>query len=88
MSKEHVFFGKFHIEPTDDSGNCKVSAVPMSDKEIDALAGIVRCKDCERASIDQTDHESREGLRCNLFSIDPKPYDYCAWGSRHKVVAQ
>ena len=42
----------------------------------------VRCRDCERSTIDQTEHEYREPLWCHRFNTDVKPDGYCAWGRR------
>lgn len=49
---------------------------------IDMDQEIVRCKDCRRATIDQSDHDYREPLWCELFRTDVKLDGFCAWGSR------
>lgn len=81
---KHVFFGKFCIEQVDNTDEYRVSAMPMSDKERDALAGIVRCRDCKRVTIDQGDHDYREPLWCGLFRTDVSLDGYCAWGKRRE----
>jgi len=81
MSK-HVFFGKFCIEQVDGTDEYRVSAMPMSDKERDSLAGIVRCRDCKYATLDHTDHDYREPLYCGFHRMDVSPERYCAWGKR------
>lgn len=43
---------------------------------------VVRCRECRRATIDQTEHEYREPLRCRRFNTDVKPDAFCAWGER------
>jgi len=77
---KHVFFGKFCIEQVDGTDEYRVSAMPMSDKERDALAGIVRCGNCKHATLDHTDHDYRETLRCCFHCMDVSPDRYCAWG--------
>lgn len=41
---------------------------------------IVRCKYCKYASIDQSDHDWRELLRCGFHRMDVKYDGFCAWG--------
>ena len=84
MSK-HVFFGKFCIEQVDGTDEYRVSAMPMSDKERDALAGIVRCRDCKHYA----DHEwvliTDVSDVCHFWHGEPTkvaPDGYCAWGER------
>lgn len=45
---------------------------------------IVRCRDCERVTIDQGDHDYREPLRCGLFHTDVSLDGFCAWGAREE----
>lgn len=59
MSKEHVFFGKFIIKEKDGTDEYTVSTEPLSDKERDALAGIVRCRDCEFYTPERMYREAR-----------------------------
>ena len=87
MSKEHVFFGKFRIKEKDGTDEYTVSAEPLSAKEKDALAGIVRCRDCEHYS----DHEwviaTDVSDVCHFWGGGPvkvEPDGYCAWGVRRE----
>lgn len=42
---------------------------------------IVRCKDCERFAVDQSDHDYRTGWWCKRWYTDMvKPDGFCAWG--------
>ena len=41
---------------------------------------IVRCRDCERVTIDYGDHDYREPLWCSLFRTDVSLDGFCAWG--------
>lgn len=77
MSK-HVFFGKFCIEQVDGTDEYRVSAMPMSDRERDALAGIVRCMEC--CCYHQT-HEDGTGI-CARHGHGTAPDAFCAWGER------
>lgn len=44
---------------------------------------IVRCRDCKRFAIDQSDHEYRSGWWCHRWDTDMvKPDGFCAWGER------
>ena len=44
---------------------------------------IVRCKDCERFAVDQSDHDYRSGWWCHRWNTDMvKPDGYCAWACR------
>lgn len=44
---------------------------------------IVRCRDCERFAVDQSDHEYRSGWWCKRWDTDMvKPDGFCAWASR------
>ena len=44
---------------------------------------IVRCRDCERFAVDQSDHEYRSGWWCKRWDTDMvKPDGFCAWGER------
>jgi len=49
---------------------------------------IVRCRDCERFAVDQSDHEYRSGWWCKRWNTDMvKPDGFCAWGERKEVDA-
>jgi len=42
---------------------------------------IVRCRDCERFAVDQSDHDYRTGWWCKRWYTDMvKPDGFCAWG--------
>lgn len=83
MSRSRVFLGKFRIAEVEGTDNYEVSMMPMSDEEIDQLAGIVRCKDCKQFHPDQTDHEYRDPWYCERWKTDRvDPDGFCAWGER------
>ena len=47
------------------------------------LVAIVRCRDCKRFSLDNSDHDYRSGWWCHRWNTDMvKPDGYCAWGVR------
>ena len=44
---------------------------------------IVRCRDCKRFSLDNSDHDYRTGWWCHRWNTDMvKPDGFCAWGER------
>ena len=44
---------------------------------------IVRCRDCKRFSLDNSDHDYRSGWWCHRWDTDMvKPGGFCAWGER------
>ena len=44
---------------------------------------IVRCRDCKRFSLDNSDHDYRSGWWCKRWDTDMvEPTGYCAWGER------
>lgn len=44
---------------------------------------IVRCRDCKRFSLDNSDHDYRSGWWCHRWNTDMvKPDGFCAWGKR------
>ena len=44
---------------------------------------IVRCRDCKRFAVDQSDHDYRSGWWCHRWNTDMvKPDGFCAWGER------
>ena len=44
---------------------------------------IVRCRDCERFSVDNSDHDYRSGWWCKRWNTDMvKPDGFCAWACR------
>lgn len=44
---------------------------------------VVRCGDCKRFSIDNSDHDYRSGWWCHRWNTDMvKPDGFCAWGER------
>jgi len=52
------------------------------EKERDAVE-VVRCRDCERFAVDQSDHDYRTGWWCKRWYTDMvKPDGFCAWGER------
>ena len=94
MSKEHVFFGKFRIKEKDGTDEYEVSAEPLSAKEKDALAGIVRCRDCifalgtasKRAKTVACTHFITVDSFENPVPSDVEPDGFCAWGKRKEVA--
>ena len=58
-------------EPSDSSASWRVRE------------SIVRCRDCKRFAVDQSEHEYRSGWWCHRWNTDMvKPDGYCAWGER------
>lgn len=56
---------------------------PWTDEERLSDDEIVRCMDCERFTVDKSDHEYRSGWWCTKWSTDiVKPDGFCAWGER------
>ena len=48
-----------------------------------AEEGFVRCRDCKRFSLDNSDHDYRSGWWCHRWNTDMvKPDGFCAWGER------
>lgn len=48
---------------------------------IDGLQPIVRCRDCKRFSLDDSDHDYRSGWWCHRWNTDMvNPDGFCAWG--------
>ena len=44
---------------------------------------VVRCRDCKRFSLDDSDHDYRSGWWCHRWNTDMvKPDGFCAWGVR------
>ena len=44
---------------------------------------IVRCRDCKRFSIDNSDHDYRSGWWCHRWNTDmADPNGFCKWGVR------
>lgn len=49
---------------------------------------IVRCRDCKRFSVDNSDHDYRSGWWCKRWNTDMvKPDGFCAWACRKEVDA-
>ena len=47
---------------------------------------IVRCRDCKRFALDNSDHDYRSGWWCHRWNTDMvKPDGFCAWGKRVDV---
>ncbi len=47
------------------------------------MGDLVRCRDCKRFAVDQSDHEYRSDWWCHRWNTDMvKPDGYCAWGVR------
>lgn len=42
---------------------------------------VVRCRDCKRFSLDNSDHDYRSGWWCHRWDTDMvEPDGFCAWG--------
>ena len=53
---------------------------PLSQNE---YVKVVRCRDCKRFSLDNSDHDYRSGWWCHRWNTDMvKPDGFCAWGER------
>lgn len=47
------------------------------------MVAVVRCRDCKRFAVDQSDHDYRSGWWCHRWNTDMvKPDGFCAWGER------
>ena len=47
------------------------------------LVQVVRCRDCKRFRLDNSDHDYRSGWWCHRWNTDMvKPDGFCAWGER------
>lgn len=47
---------------------------------------VVRCRDCKRFAVDQSDHDYRSGWWCHRWNTDMvEPDGFCAWGERRDV---
>ena len=47
---------------------------------------VVRCRDCKRFSLDDSDHDYRSGWWCHRWNTDMvKPDGFCAWGERRNA---
>ena len=47
------------------------------------MGDLVRCRDCKRFSLDNSDHDYRSGWWCHRWDTDMvKPDGFCAWGER------
>lgn len=44
---------------------------------------IVRCRECNRFALDDSDHDYRSGWWCHRWNTDMvKPDGFCAWGEK------
>lgn len=78
---ERVFVGKVRVSKDDDSDECKVFMMPLSDAERDLFAGIVRCRDCVWFRRNATPHDTVRPHFCAELGIDLVDGDgFCAWG--------
>ena len=70
-------------EPTDE-----VTVYHLTPEQaVEATLGeeIVRCQDCKRFSLDNSDHDYRSGWWCHRWNTDMvEPDGFCAWGKRRK----
>lgn len=64
---------------------CELTAIDSETWETTIGVEVVRCRDCERFAVDQSDHEYRSGWWCKRWDTDMvKPDGFCAWGERRK----
>lgn len=64
---------------------CELTPIDSETWDMEQRERIVRCRDCERFAVDQSDHEYRSGWWCKRWDTDMvKPDGYCAWGERKK----
>lgn len=53
---------------------------PLSQNE---WTKVVRCRDCRRFELDNSDHDYRTGWWCHRWNTDMvEPDGFCAWGER------
>lgn len=68
-----------HIIETEMLGDTAFVTIPPKEPKEE----IVRCRDCKRFAVDQSDHEYRSGCWCHRWNTDMvKPDGFCAWGER------
>lgn len=62
---------------------CYIEPFDPESSTIEYREEIVRCRDCKRFTIDQSDHDYRSGWWCKRWDTDMvKPDGFCAWGDR------
>ena len=62
---------------------CELTAIDSETWDMEQREEVVRCRDCERFAVDQSDHEYRSGWWCKRWNTDMvKPDGFCAWGKR------
>lgn len=70
----------YELQP--DGTLCEVADPPTRAD----LVQVVRCRDCKRFAVDQSDHEYRSGWWCKRWDTDMvKPDGFCKWGERKEV---
>lgn len=75
-------FDMFRITPEQAVEATLGDADATGERERDAVE-VVRCRDCDRFAVDQSDHDYRTGWWCKRWDTDMvKPDGFCAWGER------
>ena len=68
-----------HIIETEMFGDTAFVTIPPKEPKEE----IVRCRDCKRFSLDNSDHDYRSGWWCHRWNTDMvRPNGFCAWGER------
>ena len=77
-------FDMFRITPEQAIEATLGDADATGERQRDAVE-VVRCRDCERFAVDQSDHDYRSGWWCHRWNTDMvKPDGFCAWGERRE----
>ena len=62
---------------------CELTAIDSETWETTIGVEVVRCRDCKRFSLDNSDHDYRSGWWCHRWNTDMvEPDGFCAWGKR------
>ena len=65
---------------------CYIEPFDPESSTIEYREEIVRCRDCKRFAIDQSDHDYRSGWWCKRWDTDMvEPDGFCKWGKRKDV---
>lgn len=88
-NEDHEICGRYlrhekevRMTATDELRRLLDDADTTGERQRDAVE-VVRCRDCERFAVDQSDHDYRTGWWCKRWYTDMvKPDGFCAWGER------
>lgn len=68
-----------HIIETEMFGDTAFVTIPPKEPKEE----IVRCRDCTRFELDNSDHDYRSGWWCHRWNTDMvRPNGFCAWACR------